>query len=284
MIAALRSAQSTPNFTIPHCRCHHISWWSTRSAMPNFAVKLWHEQKQLVTRVTAPVINPPALVAATGRADIARRLAGMPGVITPTITKLSRTTILACESLRFPLLVRAPGFHTGRHFHFVEHRAALADAVAALTWQRFLAIQYFDARGPDGMARKYRVMFIDGVLYPLHLAISQDWKVHYFTAEMATNAACREEERRFLDDMPGVLGQRAMAALTGICAALGLDYAGVTLHWQTTDRSCCSKPMRRWWSFLPDRTRSGTIAVHAFDNVSLAVTRMLSRRLQDPID
>ena len=29
---------------------------------------------------------------------------------------------------------------------------------------------------------KYRVMFIDGVCHPLHLAISRDWKVHYFTA------------------------------------------------------------------------------------------------------
>ena len=29
-----------------------------------------------------------------------------------------------------------------------------------------LAIEYLDARGPDGMARKYRVMFIDGVALP----------------------------------------------------------------------------------------------------------------------
>ena len=79
----------------------------------------------------------------------------------------------------------------------------------------------------DGMARKYRVMIIDGVLYPLHLAISADWKVHYFTADMAANAAYREEERRFLTDMQAVLGQRAVAALGAIGESLGLDYAGV---------------------------------------------------------
>ncbi len=70
-------------------------------------------------------------------------------------------------------------------------------------------------------------MIIDGVLYPLHLAISADWKVHYFTADMAAHAAHREEERRFLDDMPAVLGNRAMAALAEIGAAMGLDYGGV---------------------------------------------------------
>jgi hypothetical protein len=70
-------------------------------------------------------------------------------------------------------------------------------------------------------------MFIDGVLYPAHLAISGDWKVHYVTAAMTEHATYREEERRFLEDMPRVLGARAMTALRAIGTAMGLDYAGV---------------------------------------------------------
>ena len=182
---------------------------------------------EIVARSTAPVINPPALVRATGRADNARRLAGVAGVIAPRIMSLPRANISAAEGVGFPLLLRAPGFHTGQHFIHVQDRAGLAKAAMALPGDDLLAIAYLDARGPDGMARKYRVMFIDGVLYPLHLAISEDWKVHYFTAAMARNAGYRDEERRFLDDMPAVLGPRAMTALAGICATLGLDYAGV---------------------------------------------------------
>jgi hypothetical protein len=71
------------------------------------------------------------------------------------------------------------------------------------------------------------VMFIDGRLYPLHLAISADWKVHYYTAAMADDPAPRAEERRFLDDMQTTFGRRGMAALERIQATLGLDYAGV---------------------------------------------------------
>ncbi len=37
----------------------------------------------------------------------------------------------------------------------------------------------------------------------------------------------RAEEARFLEDMPGVLGPRAMAALAEIQNVLGLDYAGI---------------------------------------------------------
>jgi hypothetical protein len=127
----------------------------------------------------------------------------------------------------FPLLLRASGYHTGQHFIRVETAAALADATASLPGNDPLAITYLDARGPDGMARKYRAMFINGKVYPLHLAISADWKVHYFSAAMEAEPAFRAEEDRFLRDMPAVIGESAMAALSDIQAALGLDYGGI---------------------------------------------------------
>ena len=183
--------------------------------------------EKLVTQTTAPVINPPARIRDTGRAAIARRLAGIAGVIVPEIREISPATLLAADDLHFPLLLRKPGFHTGQHFHYVEDHAAVAAALETMPGGDLLTIQYLDARGANGMARKYRVMFIDGVAYPLHLAMSSNWKVHYFTADMAANAAYRDEEQRFLTDMPTVLGPRAMAALASIAATLNLDYAGI---------------------------------------------------------
>ncbi len=64
-----------------------------------------------------------------------------------------------------------------------------------------------------GMFRKFRVMIVDRKLYPLHLAISRDWKVHYFTADMADSADNRAKEAAFLHDMASVVGRRGMAAL-----------------------------------------------------------------------
>ena len=148
-------------------------------------------------------------------------------MISPKIEVSSRTALAAAGDLSFPLLLRSPGFHTGRHFVYVENHAVLPEALASLAGEEVLVIQYLDARGADGMARKYRVMFVDGVAYPLHLAISADWKVHYFSADMARNAAFREEERLFLKNMPAMLGTRAMAALEQIGAVLDLEYAGI---------------------------------------------------------
>ena len=70
-------------------------------------------------------------------------------------------------------------------------------------------------------------MTIDGKIYPLHLAISSHWKIHYFTAEMAENPEHRAEDAAFLENMPGVLGPLATGALERIECMLGLDYGGI---------------------------------------------------------
>jgi hypothetical protein len=70
-------------------------------------------------------------------------------------------------------------------------------------------------------------MMIDGRLYPLHLAISSDWKIHYFTAEMAENSVHRSEDAAFLENMEGMIGAPAVRALERIQRILGLDYGGI---------------------------------------------------------
>jgi hypothetical protein len=84
-----------------------------------------------------------------------------------------------------------------------------------------------DTRGEDGSFRKFRVMMVGGDLYPLHLAVSQNWKVHYFSADMADRPEHRAEDEAFLRDMPAVLGPRALRALNETRNLLGLDYGGI---------------------------------------------------------
>jgi cytochrome c-type biogenesis protein CcmH/NrfG len=185
----------------------------------------------LLETTDAAVINDPRVVLETGRAAIARRLGALAGVVAPRIALLPRSALAgaaAVEQLQvgWPLLLRAPGFHGGDHFVQVETPDALPAALAALPGDELFALQFLDARGIDGTVRKYRVMLVDGALYPLHLALGREWKLHYFSAEM-TSAAHRAEEAAFLADMPGALGARAMAALRRIAATLGLDYGGI---------------------------------------------------------
>jgi aromatic-L-amino-acid decarboxylase len=196
--------------------------------------------ESLVAFTAAPVLNHPTVVRATGRCENASRLQALPGIHAPVMVTFPHALVagqdgaatLAGRGFSFPLLLRTPGFHGGQHFVRVESAAELGDGVAELGGSggaagEVTAIEYLDARGADGWVRKYRVMMVGGRLYPLHLAISKQWKVHYFSAEMRDRPEHREEEGKFLADMPGVLGEKAMAALERLLAAMRLDYGGI---------------------------------------------------------
>jgi glutathione synthase/RimK-type ligase-like ATP-grasp enzyme len=187
----------------------------------------------LVERTAAPVINRPEAVLATGRTEIARRLKTIPGVRTPRMAVLDGELLAGAQAglaewgFQFPLLLRSPGFHGGEHFLRVDSADEIPAAIRELPGRELLAIEYLDSFQEDGKARKYRAMTIDGRLYPLHCAVSRNWKIHYFSAEMTDFPEHRAEDAAFLEDMPGVLGPRIIAALEAVQSALRLDYGGI---------------------------------------------------------
>ncbi len=181
-----------------------------------------------------PLINAPARVLATARAAGAARLAAIDGVVVPRIATVplaalrsSPADTVAMHGFAFPLLVRAPGFHTGQHFVRVASAGEIGAAIAGFPGDDALVIEYIDLRGDDGRVRKYRVMMVGGTLYPMHVAVSREWKVHYFSADMASDAANRAEDERFLADPVSAIGAQAWAQLGRIREALGLEYAGI---------------------------------------------------------
>jgi glutathione synthase/RimK-type ligase-like ATP-grasp enzyme len=185
----------------------------------------------LVAASGAPVINDPRSVLHTDRAAMAARIGATPVVVAPRTRRFRRAEIVAATlqaaGFAFPLILRSPGFHAGEHVELVASGDDVARAVAAVPGDELYAIAFHDVRDPDGWVRKYRVAFVDGRPYPIHLVIGQGWKVHYFSGAMAESESHRAEERRFLDDMAGVLGENGMAALAAVNAALHLDYGGV---------------------------------------------------------
>lgn len=189
----------------------------------------------LLARTDRPVINDPRTVLRTGRAANAKRMGRLPNVVVPRVAALPRQVLASSEAgaavassgFTFPLLVRSPGFHTGRYFVRVDSPHDLATAAAEFPGDELWLIEQLDARDSDGFYRKCRVMIIDRQIYPLHLAISREWKVHYFRADMAASADNRAKDAAFLDDIGSVIGRRGMAALERINATLDLDYCGI---------------------------------------------------------
>ncbi len=242
--------------------------------------------RSLLAMTTAAVINAPDDVAATGRDAVAQRLSDIPAVVTSAAVTLPRALLagseaaatLARHGFEFPLLIRTPGFHTGRHFVRVESVAGLPTAIGELPGDSLTVLRYLDARGPDGRVRKYRVMMIDGELYPLHVAISSHWKIHYFTADMADSAAHRAEDAEFLENMAGVLGTRAVAALAAIQSRLRLDYAGIDFGLSATGEVLVFEANATMVVNPPEPDAKWDYRRPAVERIQAAVAKMLTTR------
>ncbi len=246
--------------------------------------------ESLTAAASVPVLNPPSAVLATGRCQNALRLGALAGVTTPATATFPHALLagpdgaaaLLRNGFTFPLLLRAPGFHMGRHFVRVDSPEELPAAVAELPGPDLLAMEYLDASGHDGLVRKFRVMMVDGELYPLHLAISRNWKIHYFSADMADNRENRAEDAMFLADMPSVLGPKAMAALKSIQAALALDYAGVDFGLNRNGDILLFEANATMVVLHPDEGEQWDYRRPAVERIHAAVHRMLLRAAGAP--
>ena len=175
-----------------------------------------------------PVLNLPDRVAATRRDRLPGLLGNLPGVVVPAVLRLGANDrpvdVAARAGLRCPLLIRPVGAHGGDGVGLIETEAALAALSPGL--ERYLTA-FHDTRSADGLWRKYRAIFIQGEALPYHLAASDRWLVHYWTAGMESCSERREEERHFLCDPVSALGAQTWKAVRAIGQRIGLDWCGI---------------------------------------------------------
>ncbi|HEY1976710.1 MAG TPA: tetratricopeptide repeat protein [Candidatus Baltobacteraceae bacterium] len=186
--------------------------------------------QSLIASLGIPAVNAPAAVRASTRENNALRLAGIDGAVVPRVRRIPKSALVAGDvpsGTAYPAIVRAIGHHDGRHMERVDTAEELLARVAQLPGEEVHLIGYVDVRSEDGNVRKYRMTIAGSELYPLHLAVSRRWKVHYVTSDMEDSPENRAEDERFLRDPAAVVGGRAMSALHAVRERLKLDYGGI---------------------------------------------------------
>jgi hypothetical protein len=193
---------------------------------------------QLVGTWPKPVLNLPQNIFQLDRDRLHVLLKSTPGVSIPTTARLSRKNLLNIAHdgglLRasiadggFPLIVRPIDGHAGLGLAKLE----LASDIDAYLSQRpesdFFISSHVDYSGTDGLFRKYRIVFVDGRPYACHMAISDQWKIWYYNADMAQCAAHRAEEAQFMANFDGEFARRHGAALAETARRIDLEYFGI---------------------------------------------------------
>jgi hypothetical protein len=205
---------------------HDVAFFAASDADP----AVLHRLAGLQPRWPRPTLNDPARVLRLGREALASALRTRPGILCPPIRRLKRAEALAAPDAalppgaRFPVLVRPAASHAGNDLARAEDAADLAQRLAALAADEVFVSGFIDYRGRDGLFRKYRIAFIDGVPLLCHMAVSGHWMVHYLNAGMADSAARRDAEAHAMATFDSGFARRHAAALAAIAEWAGLDY------------------------------------------------------------
>ena len=196
---------------------------------------LLEKVEKLIQSSPHPVLNRPERIALLSRESVSRLLKSTPGVEIPITARIGRqdlqqisrgdksiSTLL--EEGLFPIIIRPVGSHAGTGLAKLDSSAAIADYLNTMTENEFNVARFVDYRKPDGLYRKCRIVLIGGKPFACHLAVSDNWMIHYKNAGMSESAAKRAEEASFMANFDEDFARRHNKAFSIIGERLGLDY------------------------------------------------------------
>lgn len=182
-----------------------------------------------------PLLNLPDKIRRTDRDRLFGLLQGADGIDIPVTIRLSRADLAAISDgsaglpgdLVFPVIVRPVGSHAGEGLDRLTGAEDIAPYLQARGEDGFFTSPFVDYSGADGLFRKYRIVFIDGVPFAYHMAISHQWKIWYLNAGMDTDPEKRAEEALFMSGFEADFGDRHQMALAAVASAVGLDFFSI---------------------------------------------------------
>ncbi len=186
------------------------------------------DARAIVAASDVPWINAPDRIPALGRDALAETLAMVPRTHVARTRRVRRDALVgaAVTDLAFPLLVRPVDSHGGRGLERIERAAELDAYRTREIADAYDCSEYVDYRSSDGWFRKYRIVFVDGVAFPYHLAIDDRWMIHYYRTATTVTPWMHDEETRFLTQPASVIAGWA-DVVPAVAAAFGLDYLGI---------------------------------------------------------
>ena len=189
----------------------------------------------MASRWPRPLLNPPRCVRRLDRDKLHILLRGVSRLEIPATLSVTRAEISSmaqsgsdisalAAQLKFPIIMRPRGTHAGVGLVRLDDTAAITRYLAERSEQAFFVSRFVDYASPDGLFRKYRIVFIGGKPYACHMAIADRWDIWYLNAGMAFSAEKRAEEERFMRDFDSDFARRHHGALAAVASRVGLDY------------------------------------------------------------
>jgi len=199
---------------------------------------LLRHMESLVKSWPRPVVCAPHRIARLSRDGACGLLQAVPGMVMPLTARIGRPALaslgrreVAMTALlpdsAFPIIIRPVDSQKGRGLVKVEAPGEILDYLETRPEDAFYVARYVEYRGRDGQFRKVRIALIGQRPYVCHMAISDNWVVHYMSAGMVESASKRAEEERFFAAFDDGFARRHHDALLSIAQRTELEYVGI---------------------------------------------------------
>jgi len=199
---------------------------------------LLRHMESLVKSWPRPVVCAPHRIARLSRDGACGLLQAVPGMVMPLTARIGRPALASLGRREvsvtallpdgaFPIIIRPVDSQKGRGLVKVEAPGEILDYLETRPEDAFYVARYVEYRGRDGQFRKVRIALIGQRPYVCHMAISDNWVVHYMSAGMVESASKRAEEERFFAAFDDGFARRHHDALLSIAQRTELEYVGI---------------------------------------------------------
>lgn len=190
---------------------------------------------RFVAENNIPVLNHPEKILATRRDVFYQRFSNNDGIVIP---KTIRVTPKYCRDvraliergeIRLPCIIRPTEGHNSQGVFLIKEPSDTDELERfAFDGREYYISEFYECRDNDGLYRKFRVIFVNGKIYPRHLFISDNWCVDAKTKHAEEKYF--NEEKFFLENFQSYLGEEVISRLNNFCAKVGLDFFGLDLN------------------------------------------------------
>ena len=233
---ALTLLYIVPGMPVPDVPDHDLA--IVLAAESEEARPIFADLERLLAGWPHPVLDRPELVPLLGRESLYRLTAAIPGVEIPATVRVGAETMAQIGARvvpigsvlpdgGFPIIARPVDSHGGYGLEKLDAAAEIENYQSRNPVKEYYLSRFVDYRSPDGQFRKFRIAVIDGVPFASHLAISDNWMIHFLNAGMSENEEKQREEERFMESFESDFARRHGRVFAEMAELSGLEYFGV---------------------------------------------------------
>ncbi len=177
---------------------------------------------EILPLLPQPYINHPENIMNCARHKIAPILQNVPGLLMPQTHRMRRNQL---DEFTFPITIRPIDTHAGKGFEKINNSDELNLYLERyIENDEFYISVFIDYISDDKCYRKLRIALIDRKPFICHLAISENWIVHYNSSGMELSEHKRAEEQAVMENFDHDFAVKHHEALFAIADRLNLDY------------------------------------------------------------